>query len=762
MKRLAGATMLGVVAGLIVSGGSATAATGDVTEYAVPTGNSSPGYIAAGPDGNLWFTEQSASGNKVAKVTTTGAFTEYPLPDLNQLPAGIVAGPDGNLWFTEARGPKVAKVTTAGVITQYTLPTASSGPEGIAVGPDGNLWVAERDGNKVASVTTAGLITEYSIPTASSQPSGIAAGPDGNLWVTEQAGNKLAKVTTAGLVTEYAAAGAPYGIAAGPDGNLWFTEYNGNKVARITTAGVITEYPLVTAGSTPVGIAAGPDGNIWFAEQGQNKVANVTPLGVITEYTLAPPNRGPRGIAVGPDGNMWFTGANGNIVAKIVASPTCTAASVPVSRMLSSTGQYWLADSDGAIWQDIDASKLRLTCLPTATQSILLTANADLFTGSAGYNQDLGIFVSDNGSTDQLLAWKESGGFAGTLSPNAAYVQDVFNMVTGHTYVFKLKWKTNKPAAGATIYAGAGNGPYSPTSLIAETFPTGVVPNFAVSTSQYWLANSDGATWQPIDAVNLSTTLAPTANATAVLGANADLWTIVRGYNQDLAIFVSDNAGPDTLVGWKESGGFAGTYSPNAAFLKATYAMTAAHTYTFKLKWKSNKDATGTGATIYAAAGGPAYSQTSLLAATVATTAASSTVSTNQYNLPSSDGVTWQTIEPAINGGGPITTDTNAIIGGNADLWTAWAGVNQDLGIFVSDNGGADALLAWKESGGFAGTYSPNAAFVQATYLLTGGHTYIFKLKWKTNKNDPYARIYVGAGGPGVFSPTRLTIELTN
>src|SRR4029077_5349896 len=125
--------------------------------------------------------------------------------------------------------------------------------------------------------------------------------------------------------------------------------------------------------------------------------------------------------------------------------------------------------------QGIDAAKLQVTCTPTANQSLLLTNNADLFTGTAGVNQDLGIFVSDNGGADQLLAWKESGGFAGTFSPNAAYVQTLYNMTNGHSYVFKLKWKTNKPASGATIVAAAGAGPvFSPTSLIAETFPTGV------------------------------------------------------------------------------------------------------------------------------------------------------------------------------------------------------------------------------------------------------------------------------------------------
>jgi len=441
---------------------------------------------------------------------------------------------------------------------------------------------------------------------------------------------------------------------------------------------------------------------------------------------------------------------------------TCTATSTPAALKASSTSQYSLASSDGASWQEIDAGNLRLACAPTASQSLLLSANADLWTANAGFNQDLGIFVSDNGGADQLLAWKESGGFAGTFSPNAAYVQYLFNMTSGHTYVFKLKWKTNKPAAGATIFAGAGSGTFSPTSLLAEAFPTGLAPNFAVSTQQYTLANSNGATWQTIDATNLSTTLSPSGAATAVLGANADLWTANAGFNQDLGIFVSDNGGADTLVAWKESGGFAGTFSPNAAFIKATYTMTGGHTYVFKLKWKTNKNAPG--ATIVAAAGAsPTFSPTSLLAETIAAGANPySAVSTSQYSLPNSDGSTWQAIDAALNVTVTPGANTNGIVGANADLWTANAGFNQDLGIFVSDNGGADVLVAWKESGGFAGTFSPNAAFAQALYAMSSGHTYVFKLKWKTNKNAPGATIYAAAGGPAPFSPTRLTVELTS
>jgi uncharacterized protein YfaP (DUF2135 family) len=95
----------------------------------------------------------------------------------------------------------------------------------------------------------------------------------------------------------------------------------------------------------------------------------------------------------------------------------------------------------------------------------ILSGNADLFTSRAGFNQDLGIDV--NGT---IAGWKESGGFAGTFSPNAAYVQTAVQLSAGTAYTIKLRWKTNVPAPLATIYAGAGGGPYSPTRITAELY----------------------------------------------------------------------------------------------------------------------------------------------------------------------------------------------------------------------------------------------------------------------------------------------------
>ena len=108
------------------------------------------------------------------------------------------------------------------------------------------------------------------------------------------------------------------------------------------------------------------------------------------------------------------------------------------------------------------------------------------------------------------------------------------------------------------------------------------------------------------------------------------------------------------------------------------------------------------------------------------------------------------------------TSNAVAVVGANADLWTNRTGYNQDIGIFVRIDGGADTLVGWKESGGFAGVFSPNAAYVQTVVLLPAGHTYRFTLQWKTNRPEGNATIAAGAGPIGpAYSPTSLTVQVT-
>jgi RHS repeat-associated protein len=295
--------------GSVIASSTATHRVGAVEEYALPK-SSGPYGIAAGSDGNLWFTELGTG--KIGKITTSGTVTEYSGA---VFPTKIAPGPDNNLWFTTWLLNKIGKITTAGVITQYTLPEKSY-PWGITAGPDGNLWATENESSKIAKVTTAGAVTEYALPAASA-PRAITTGPDKNLWFTDYKTSKVGKITTTGAVTEYAlpAGSNPTGIAAGPDGNLWVTDNGTSKLSKITTTGTITEYTLA-AGSSPQEIAAGAEKNLWFTNSGSNKVAKITTTGTITEYVL-PAGSNPLAITSGPDENLWLTNQSTSEIGKL-------------------------------------------------------------------------------------------------------------------------------------------------------------------------------------------------------------------------------------------------------------------------------------------------------------------------------------------------------------------------------------------------------------------------------------------------------------
>jgi streptogramin lyase len=176
---------------------------GSITEFTVPTANSYPAGIAAGPDGNLWFTENF--GNQIGRISPSGTFAEFPIPSENfgsfslDNPSGllwIAAGPDGNLWFTESASYKIGRISPSGAFIEISIPTAQGDIEGIAAGPNGNLWFTESNGHKIGRISPSGKITEFPVPTAQSRPNGIAAGSDGNLWFTESNGNKIGRITS--------------------------------------------------------------------------------------------------------------------------------------------------------------------------------------------------------------------------------------------------------------------------------------------------------------------------------------------------------------------------------------------------------------------------------------------------------------------------------------------------------------------------------------------------------------------------------------
>jgi len=320
--------------------------TAAMAEYAIPTANSGAIDIARGPDGNLWFAEES--GHQVARITPSGSITQYTV---SGDPVDIYAGQGNLVWFAEFYANLVGSINTStGQVTEYAVPTANAGPDGITLGADGNVWFDEYFAGKVGRITPSGQITEFSV---GGNPTDLVLGSDGNVWFTSYNTDQVGKVSTTGVATLYAmpSGSGPAGLAAGPDGNLWVTEYNTGKIARVTTSGSVSEYSIPTANSQPWAIDPSPDGPLWFAESGSNKIGEVTTSGQFTEYAVPTANADPRGITVAADGSVWWTEYRGNQIgaAFVEAAPTISlSVTYLTGRMVTLSGQV-TADAPGGL-----------------------------------------------------------------------------------------------------------------------------------------------------------------------------------------------------------------------------------------------------------------------------------------------------------------------------------------------------------------------------------------------------------------------------
>jgi streptogramin lyase len=301
------------------------------SEFPLPTPHGYPMGITAGPDGNLWFTEENAIG----RITPQGQITEYHL--LYGCLSNITVGPDGNLWATERCTSAVDRITPQGVITGLAAsrPTMkAAGIYDIATGPDGNLWYTESFIGQIGRMTPGGVYTEFALP-AGRVPASITAGPDNAMWFTES--GRVGRISLDGGIQEFVVVSQASGglrglsqgsggggITSGPDGNLWLVSTFGLK--RVTTGGVMTEFRVPPGGQT-WSCVTGPDGAIWFTDNGLNGIGRMTTSGEVTEYQVPTALSHPWGIAVGPDGAIWFTETLGNKIGrfeipKAVAAPS--------------------------------------------------------------------------------------------------------------------------------------------------------------------------------------------------------------------------------------------------------------------------------------------------------------------------------------------------------------------------------------------------------------------------------------------------------
>jgi virginiamycin B lyase len=58
----------------------------------------------------MWFTQ--LTGNSIGRITTAGIVTEFPFTTPGAGPFGMAAGVDGNMWFSLRNTSQVGSVGT--------------------------------------------------------------------------------------------------------------------------------------------------------------------------------------------------------------------------------------------------------------------------------------------------------------------------------------------------------------------------------------------------------------------------------------------------------------------------------------------------------------------------------------------------------------------------------------------------------------------------------------------------------------------------
>jgi hypothetical protein len=227
---------------------------GAVTEFPLPPGVTlpprptfgRPNQLTGGQDGSLYIALQGAIG----RMTTDGVLTDVFRGGLTDLtPGSLAAGRDGNVWFTECTLDldTVGRLTPSGRITRFTGRGlhARGCPEGMVADSNKDLWFDEYD-------SFLGGVVVFDPPQATTGDISATGTTTGTLTAAITPGGAATRVRFEyGTTTSY---GATTGDVSAGDGD-------GPTPVSAPVAGLrpSATYHYRAVATSPIGTAVGAD-----------------------------------------------------------------------------------------------------------------------------------------------------------------------------------------------------------------------------------------------------------------------------------------------------------------------------------------------------------------------------------------------------------------------------------------------------------------------------------------------------------------------
>ncbi len=311
-----------------------------VQTFAIPSPDAGATDIAAGPDGNLWFTERRTY--KIGRITPAGQISEFGAPSAGPSqddtgPDEIVAGADGALYALSDVGETTLRITPDGVarVIEYDL---IDNARHLSPFPGGGAWevLAGSDDGGIRTVAPDGQVRYAAVDLAGGFAP-IATAPDGAAWYAD--GRSAIKRIGVDGVQRTVPLPASIGtndvssIAFARDGSPWFTGYFQIRLYQYSSGGVIGHVnadgtaTVVSLGGDylPFDLTAGPDGALWWIEK--NGLGRLDPAtGTVAHASLGAYQ--PTGMTFGADGALWFVDQTANQVGRIALAAAFPAAAI--------------------------------------------------------------------------------------------------------------------------------------------------------------------------------------------------------------------------------------------------------------------------------------------------------------------------------------------------------------------------------------------------------------------------------------------------
>jgi streptogramin lyase len=302
-KLLTAAIVLAVALVWVPAAGAAPTVSG---KFELGTKLDTNNKIAAGPDGNMWFT---LPGKKVGKISPAGIVQEFELAKIENT-IGIAAGPEGRIWVVST-GKALSFLPANPTGTEQLFESAFiNGEPNIVLGPEGMFWVASNEAvakfspanfnGTISKVTVNGQLAPKDIDVAGSL---IAISDNNKDLVTEK--GRIVTFTSAGVQQDFAIPSSSQGLAGAPDGQIAFS----SPLATPEQAGLIT--PPAPSSSfellgDPFGVAYGADQAFWVVQFAAGQLTRLAPTGQ-TSVVGGLPIESARQIAAGPGNTLWVT-----------------------------------------------------------------------------------------------------------------------------------------------------------------------------------------------------------------------------------------------------------------------------------------------------------------------------------------------------------------------------------------------------------------------------------------------------------------------